>query len=505
MIKIGAKVKVINSKNSNFDRIGLVDGRVENLYRVKFIDQSTETYKESELQVLRSFSGKKFDAEKGEVIRVCPAGWSLVKTTVTIKEVDKTIYKLVKSEGTPANKEKWDEIKGELLTSFGFRWNSFNQTFDRWSTIDGVDLDALCGTLEKYYGLNQAAPVPSTPNSTASTDAKPHYLFFRYNNNKEDDTAWVVMSRLYVKSDDGYQYFVYDDTTKDFTIKWGNNPLPVRFAHEQDRLIHEKGWFFNIDKQLALDLITGKSNPAKAIEICTKTYDGKKDPDGYNSFVSIRPFNPDKKEDIKVLYCRILSAEGSDEYWNLFPKTFKTFTELTTFIREHITMPDQGYDKHFVEWIWEDGSWGQSRWDVSPKEADPFKYTNLWAYENLGYRFFDAINGHNVGTWDDFYQSRGVEGMELTKMQLEFILDSLTASPYWAEKSKLTQEQQKKKIRETFPKLFSLFNEQLPQLTDAEFIKKKIKGLELVVSETIDPSEIAQLQKLIKGLRLISE
>ena len=100
---------------------------------------------------------------EGELIRECPAGWSLYKVIINVRGDDKQIFKLRKAKETPPNKDKWDDIRGGMQVRFGFKWNRIDQSFERWSNSERLDIeDELCNFLEQYYPMGQSpAPQPA--------------------------------------------------------------------------------------------------------------------------------------------------------------------------------------------------------------------------------------------------------------------------------------------------------------------------------------------------------
>lgn len=502
-MKVGDRVQVITNYGNRADlykqygtiiQVDTSSGRPP--YMVAFKNDDVSRFFENELRLVvgRSFSGKKFDASKGEVVKECPAGWTLVKAIVNIKGVDKTIFKLVKGADTPSNREQWDEIRGAML-SFGFKWNRFNQTFDKFNTVDDVSLDALCATLLKYY---EGGTLQQTSATTPSELPAPVvYEVVRYE--LRQDAPWFVYMRMYDVKKGIYDYYLWNDETKTFDIFW-RELTAQEHLDEYIALTDGKYEAHFITKEQAENLVN-RSDRGR-YEILKGITSSQLYP--YETFVSIRPFDRKKKENIKLEYCRIMWAEGLAEYADKFPKTFSSFTELTTYIRENIgELTTAGYDKHGIEWVWDNGDWSADRWDISEKGANPNKYSNLWAYESFGGRFYGCIMNENVQEWNDFYESRGLEGMELTKELYDKILDNWTSSDYWKKQSKMTQEQMKAKIEECFPKLYALFSQPHNNLSE---IQKKIRGLEQILGNDDVQGEFAEeLKKKIRGLKLLTQ
>jgi hypothetical protein len=82
-------------------------------------------------------------------------GWDLYKKYISEKDVN--VYNLVKKPETKPNREKWNEIKGLLLTQEAFKWNPRGQTFQRWykGDLTEVSMANLFRILGEYYDGSQ--------------------------------------------------------------------------------------------------------------------------------------------------------------------------------------------------------------------------------------------------------------------------------------------------------------------------------------------------------------
>ena len=105
--------------------------------------------------------GAKFSpTDNLDLILDCGNGWKIYVG----KPKEKYLYKAVKDEGTEPNREKWAEIKSDML-EVGFQWNWKDATFIRWATnADDTIQQMACDVLSKYWaGASQ--PKEETPKS----------------------------------------------------------------------------------------------------------------------------------------------------------------------------------------------------------------------------------------------------------------------------------------------------------------------------------------------------
>lgn len=107
-----------------------------------------------------SFTKTKTAFSYGDKIDDC-SGWELY-----IKPYQDTfVYNLVKKKNTAPNKTSWDEIRGEVYTTTGFKWTPRSQTFSKWGKIMDIDIIApkLCEILGRYYkdADDESTPAPA--------------------------------------------------------------------------------------------------------------------------------------------------------------------------------------------------------------------------------------------------------------------------------------------------------------------------------------------------------
>jgi hypothetical protein len=105
--------------------------------------------------------GAKFSpTDNLDLILDCGNGWKIYVG----KPKEKYLYKAVKDEGTEPNREKWAEIKSDML-EVGFQWNWKDATFIRWATnADDTIQQMACNVLSKYWA-GESQPKEETPKS----------------------------------------------------------------------------------------------------------------------------------------------------------------------------------------------------------------------------------------------------------------------------------------------------------------------------------------------------
>jgi len=99
-------------------------------------------------------------------------GWDLYKKYISDKDVN--VYNLVKKPETKPNRDKWDEIKGLLLTQEAFKWNPRGQTFQRWykDDLSEVSMQNLFRILGQYYDGSQVElTTMPTPQPTSDEES----------------------------------------------------------------------------------------------------------------------------------------------------------------------------------------------------------------------------------------------------------------------------------------------------------------------------------------------
>lgn len=167
----------------------------KNPYEVKGESSSTS----------KSSNSEKKQWDKGELMREC-AGWKIYKKTLPDGRIVHNIYK---NPETPANKEKWDEIKGSIYTDTGFKWGRFG-AFEKWGIIVGEEnmYDKVCEILSAYY----------TSKTTDKKEEEQNYVLFEYGKSWEVDDAdgIVLVNELKLK---GYEIFYKSNNPKEINIQ----------------------------------------------------------------------------------------------------------------------------------------------------------------------------------------------------------------------------------------------------------------------------------------------
>ncbi len=222
---------------------------------------------------------------------------------------------------------------------------------------------------------------------------------------------------------------------------------------------------------------------------------------GVNESYKLLPPNP------KLEFCAINQAEGSYED-GVLPIQFQSFTALTKFIADNIkNMPKkgEGYDKYYISYKWKFKVQETDRYDVSEGEDNPYKYKNLWAFEEMRTLCYyawaiDAVGFSDYQT-DDLYFATviGKEGWELDSVQFMSLLTDIIE--YYPEDKKKfnynTKDERLDRFKAVYPQLFKLFSEQTPVVT-RESIEAIIKGYEIMLKRG-DNSAAA----IIKGYQII--
>lgn len=212
--------------------------------------------------------------------------------------------------------------------------------------------------------------------------------------------------------------------------------------------------------------------------------------------------SPDGK--IRLRWIRINGAEGSGRYTDLFPKTFTSFREASNFIRDNIgddfKKEGHGYDKHHVEYEWSDGSVEKNRYDVGVKDLNPFLWDNIFAFSFWRGAFFVTLGGNkkHIHDYQVYIAERGLEGLETTVDELERMAEWFAETPYYQNYYKKNKQQILAVIKDVFGSYFDKTNSETPQN-----IESIIRGYEVLLTMTNDPSEKQELQKLIRGYKLL--
>jgi hypothetical protein len=396
----------------------------------------------------KSSGNPRFD--KGELLKEC-AGWDVYKKTLPNKRI---VYSAYKKRETAPNKEDWNLIKGDIYTETGFKWGRFG--FEKWGQIasEAMVIQTLCNLFAKYYGGGKE-------------EEKNKSSIFVYG---EDWDIPREYGNILIETLKGFGFEIFDILTNSFSIFKLNVDLTI--------YISDNGGEFNIVNDITKVFITSLNYTignkdvtpftlAKMIEeiyIDNTQQTQPKDEFKINEDYKSLPANP------KLEYCKINSAEGLIDYADTFPKTFQSFTALTKYIADNIgEMPKQGqgYDKHSIEWKWKFQDQEEAdRWDVSESEANPFKYPNLYASENLRslcYYAWAKEHEKDFFELDDFFATEvGKDGLELSSDQFTTMLtDYLTY--YKTDDNRrftyLTPESRLQRFKEVYPKLIAIFEE----------------------------------------------
>jgi hypothetical protein len=102
-------------------------------------------------------------------------GWSLYSK---ILSDGRHVYSLVKQKATAPNKEKWNEIRGELSTETGFKWSPRSQSFQYWGNLYNKSgywelLDKIFAIMGKYYGFDKPKVEPTIEVTQANVEPEP--------------------------------------------------------------------------------------------------------------------------------------------------------------------------------------------------------------------------------------------------------------------------------------------------------------------------------------------
>jgi hypothetical protein len=429
------------------------------------LNQPTKTLK----PMATKSSATKPSYAMGEVLKDC-AGWIVSKKTLPDGRV---VYNAKIKPDTPVNKNDWQEIKNEVYTQTGFKWGKFS-AFEKWGVIasEAAVVDILCKILDKYYPsqaqtqapLAQAQSQPQKPRNFMVGDMfyskdYPNSKYYIKSVNSDGEVGFASLEKpdaesIYGTEDEVSELFEKGQWVKDGRYNYGQSTTP-----QQAMGINE-------------------------------------------SYKSIPP-NP------KLEFCAINNAEGSYPD-DVLPIRFQSFTAATKFIADNIVdMPKkgEGYDKYFISWKWkfEDMEIGD-RWDVSEGEANPYKYSNLWAYYrmiNLCYNAWAEIFTQPTYNGDDYYYADvvGKDGWELNSVEFMSLLGEII-NLYPEDKLRFnynTYEERFDRFEEVYPKLYALFSSQITQQVNSkEQIQKAINGLKYLADKGN-----TQAAKAIKGLEYL--
>jgi hypothetical protein len=427
--------------------------RVKNFYLNIHVGKHDKPFTVTEPTTKSVSSNRGKGWEWGDFIR-SNNGWTLYNKTL---DDGRIVYNLVKEKSTQANKEQWNEIRGEVYTETGFKWSPKTQSFQHWGDLTKYDnyidlLDKLFYIMAKYYG----ATIPSTTTSKQNLTVK------------SNPTAFDI---------------VYRENTEDFDQSNDYNMFAERMSLKY--IMNAEQWDYLLSE------FEKKGNKEFVVN---------------ESYKSI-PDNP------KLDFFTIRGSEGFPEYTELFPKTFKSFKQVTKFIADNCKLPTIGYEKHNVEWKFIFDVAGNEvfadRWDVGLNDANPNRWSNLWAYEQLVSSFFDAlyqnrpVNDSVYQEENAFYEKLGKEGMELTKEEFYKIVNYVTVLDYYDVKkfpNYKTESSRLQRIKEVFPLLFSIFDKE--QAITAEVIEMKIKALSVLAKygDELAAKKIKVLQILLKNI-----
>lgn len=502
-------------------------------------------------------SGTSTNLSRGELLKEC-GGWKVYKKTLPDGRI---VYNATKDKETAPNKGDWDTIKSEVYMQSGFKWGRFG-AFERWGSMtandEGLIFNALCDVLTKYYGSNTpATPEPTTDEvievyvdgeliqSTKVKNEQEAFVLLNNNfgvdkfsemsmkrqvfNDREAKKVWVFRESFYygenftVPKENGnlLQLYLAEKGFKVFIGAGTNNNSLVIYKTDfgDDKIIiSDFNGDFNLNVYGDYKKFAGSTNyvidknpisPETLADLISDMYDNyfknnkqdepKEEPFKVNDSYRSLPANP------KLDYCEIRGAEGLIAYADTFPKTFQSFTALTKYIADNIgEIPTQGYDKHRVEWKWKfSDSDGSGRWDVSETEANPKKYPNLYASEQIRKLCYDAWklspeSKERYEESDSFYgEEVGKDGFELSTDQFNTILtDYLTLYPVDTKRFLFNQpEDRLEAFKNRYPKLIAAFEEQ--PINKAQ-LTKAIAGLEILAAKGNDKA-----RKAIIGLKYL--
>jgi hypothetical protein len=436
----------------------------------------------------------KFD--RGVLLKDC-AGWKITKKTLPDGRV---VYNATKDKDTPPNKGDWSAIKGEIYIGTGFKWGRFG-AFEKWGEIEKESevLNDLCNILSKYY-TGATTPTPAT---TPTSDDFIYGESFGVPKSAGKDLMVILDSfglnpEIFGKS-----------TKKTITIdKDGGIMLSVS----------DSGGKFNINLEPSAIFVTSipyyrndtpvspftLAKEIEAIYIQQNQAEPTDEPEPIvvnESYKSV-PANP------KLEYCKILWAEGSFEYGELYPREFTSFTALTKFIADNIPeIPTIGYDKHKVEYKWKfSDDVLTDRWDVSETEANPKIYPNLYASEymlHLCYQAWKKDSDSVNYSENDLYLTNvvGKDGLELNNEQFNEMLTGYLT--YYGDSDAKrfeynTTESRLERFKECYPNLYNLFQQPETQTTQAQIeeAKQLIEALNLL-------GDNEEAKSLIEALKIV--
>lgn len=458
----------------------------------------------------KSSSGSSKTFDRGELISDC-AGWEVNKK---LYANGKILYSANKKPNTPKNKADWSVIKGEVLTETGFSYSKYGN-FQKFGQIasESFVIAKLCEILGKYY-INNAATQTNVPTNQYLQNAKLSEIADQLINTNNN-----LLAKLPTK--DAFQDQLL------YSLNWTNVLLDIPIT-EESNLLKGTEWKKSLrediknltdNELISVGVIIKERNEnlvnnvlglcgiygQKGIDLYKERYE--KSPSVYlyplwfetllknrtpqvtlpttglnESYKSIPP-NP------KLEFCAINRAEGSYPD-DTFPIQFQSFTALTKFIADNIEeMPKkgEGYDKYFISYKWkfedkEDGD----RYDISEDGDNPYKYSNLWAFDALRSLCFYAwqtkgMSSRNYFKDDESYTDEiGKEGWELDSVQFMSLLSEIIQI-FPVDKTKYdynTKDERLDRFKEVYPKLFKLFSEQ-PAAITKESIQSIIKGYEI--------------------------
>jgi len=465
--------------------------------------------------------------DRGMLVFECDSGWKVYKKRLPDNRV---VYNAIKDKDVAANKEDWNAIKGEVYIEAGFKWGRFG-AFERWGEIDdSVEsnvLNDLCAVFSKYYkktAQTQTQQEVSSP-TTASNQYDSNKFIYGLNSawGVPQDNGQLLINELTSDEPANISFVDYSASIEykhQFTFELEYERRTIIYIKEKTLdysfYVSDRGGTFNIGRITQFDpdntytnrdtvyytnvAYIFRNSPKSIIElkedIVNAIFDGLRNEKllrakpigGENTAYQNVPPNP------KLEYCKILYAEGYEEYTSRLPKTFNSFTALTKFIADNIgEITESGYDKHAVAWKWNfDDTEYTQRWDIG-QSLNPNIFTNLWAYtflQNICFLAWQIGRNDYVIEINESIKEIGKDGFELSGEQFYAIIENLIAYyPYDESRFEYNSlDSRWKAFLEAYPAILNIFTEPQPT-TQTE----------------LSPSQIEEAENLIEALEILLE
>jgi hypothetical protein len=326
--------------------------------------------------------GAKFSpTDNLDLILDCGNGWKIYVG----KPKEKYLYKAVKDEATEPNREKWAEIKSDML-EVGFQWNWKDATFIRWTTnADDTIQQMACNVLSKYWA---GASQPKEKNN-GEFDFGDKVKFVGQSNEyyKNGEIGEIVdilieynQKEYEVKFESG-KYIIKGDK-----LELIEKSQPKEETPKEPQIIPQGTAFELIDNDGGF--WKGETGVLSEDYYIGNTYveaymNSERRPDYTNliPFKMIRiidempkeeipkeeiPKEETPKEDGKIPLVKIVDV------WGQFGTPNKEFTNFEDLEKEFFQteIPTEGYDKYKFKFEWADGSYIIDRIDVGYSESD---------------------------------------------------------------------------------------------------------------------------------------